>query len=212
MTPPPAKVESVMDPVRESVARAYAEALLGHLPSDLEAEEVAAEMEALVKLLDETEGFERLLTSALLSEEERCGLVERIFRGRVSEPLDAALLVMAQAGRLGLLRVLRRAFRSALNRRQGKQEVVVMTAAPLDADQRERIARTLVESLKIQPVLTYQVDEDLLGGMVVRIGDRVYDASVRAELRSVRDRLRREIRLELPESGGAGPVRTDRSS
>jgi hypothetical protein len=42
------------------------------------------------------------------------------------------------------------------------------------------------------------VDPDLLGGVVVQVGDHVYDASIRAELRSVQARLRRDIHLELP--------------
>ena len=62
---PVAAVDSVMDPVSESLAQVYAEALLGQVPGDVEAEEVAAELEAIRGLLDEVEGLEQLLTAGL---------------------------------------------------------------------------------------------------------------------------------------------------
>jgi len=196
------QVDSVMDPVSESLAEAYAAALLGQVPSDVEAEEVAGELDALVELLDTIEGFEGLLTAALLSSAERCALVRRIFHGRVGEPTEALLNVMARAGRLGLLRILRRVFRSALYRRQGKREVTVTTAAALDEQKRERVRRDLGGAFGGEPVIAFDVDEDMIGGMVVRVGDRVYDASVRARLAGLERRLRKEIRLESPKPAG----------
>ena len=203
MKAPPDRIETVMHPVSESLARTYAEALLGQVPTDVEAEEVAAELDAIVNLLVEMEGFEELLTAALLSRSERSAVVQRIFQGRVSEPVEALLNVMASTGRLGLLRALCRVFRSMLYRRQGKREVTVTTAVPPSDEQRERIGLVLAEALRAEPVLSVRVDPGVLGGMIVQVGDDVYDASVRAELANLEDRLRREIRLEAP--GGASP-------
>lgn len=209
MKAPARQVDSVMDPVSESLARVYAEALLGQVPSDPEAEQVAAQLDAIVDLLDEIAGFEELLTAALISSAERTAVVERIFHARVGEPVEATLAVMAGAGRLGLLRTLRRVFRSALHRRQGKREVTVVTAVPVAEKHQRRIAAALAETLRAEPVVRWDVDEKLLGGMVVRIGDHVYDASVRAELHRLEGRLAREIRLEPPEVGAEEPAVPD---
>ena len=195
-------VESVMDPVSESLAGAYAEALLGHVPGEVEAAEALEELDALVGLLDEIDGFEGLLTAAVLNHAERCDLVRRIVHGRVSEPVEAVLNVMARAGRLGLLRTFRRVFRSALYRRQGKQELTVTTAVPLDDDQCRRSERQLGEALRCEPVVTFEVDPGLIGGMALRVGDRVYDASVRADLDALARRLPGEIHLAMPGEGG----------
>jgi len=90
MKAPARQVDSVMDPVSESLARVYAEALLGQVPSDPEAEQVAAQLDAIVDLLDEIPGFEELLTAALISSAERTAVVERIFHAlsliHISEP------------------------------------------------------------------------------------------------------------------------------
>ena len=195
------QVDSVMSPVNEPLAGVYAEALLAQVPSDPEAEEVAEELGAIVALLDSIEGFEGLLTAALLSHAERCEIVERIFHGRISEPVEATLIVMAQAGRLGLLRTLQRVYRSALNRRQGKLEVTVITAVELTDAQREHVVEALAETLGAQPVGTFVIDPELLGGMLVRIGDLIYDASIRSDLAKLQRRLTREIKLDPPKSG-----------
>jgi F-type H+-transporting ATPase subunit delta len=209
---PPRRVETVMDPVGESVARVYAEALLAQVPSDVEAEEVGAELDGLVELMDRLAGFEELLIAALPSAEDRCEMVGRLFHGRVSEPLEAALNVMAQGGRLGMVRLLRRTYRSALNHRQGKREVTVVTAGPLEEAQRARVRQVLAETLGAEPIVTYELDRDLLGGMVVRVGDRVYDASIRAELRAMQEKLRREIELDAPAPAGGRPDQTGEPS
>ena len=196
MTEPAGReLDSVMGPAGERLADAYAKALLGHLPSDREAAEVGDELDALVRLLDEVEGFEELLASALLSQKQRCELVQRVFHDRVSEPVEGLLGVMAEGGRLGLLRAVRRAFHSELHRRQGKPEVVVATAVALTDPQRRRITAALAAALGAEPVVTWQVEEDLLGGMVVRVGDELHDASVRSELRKIEQRLAAEIEL-----------------
>ena len=204
MSEPARHVESVMAPASVSAATVYVDALLGQLPSDIEAEEVAAELDALVELLDEIDGFESLLTAALISNDDRCELVRRIFHGRCSDVVEALLLVMADAGRLGLLRTLRRVFRSKLNARQGKMEVTVISAAALTDDQRQHVRKMLTESLGAECVLSCRVDADLLGGLVVQVGDHVYDASVRAELRGLQSKLRNEIELNIPKLSGTG--------
>lgn len=202
MSQPTRQPETVMDPTSVSIAAVYADALLGQLPSNPEAEEVTEELDALVDLLDGIEGFEALLTAALISNDDRCEMVQRIFHDRVSEVVEAVLIVMADAGRLGLLRTLRRVFRSKLNARQGKLEVTVISAVKLTDEQREHVRAALAESLKAEPVLTFRVDPDLLGGVVVHVGDQVYDASIRAELKTVQARLRRDIQLDIHNLAG----------
>lgn len=199
MSQPSRQVETVMDPTSVSAATIYADALLGQLPSDSEAEEVAGELDALIGLLDEIDGFEALMTAALISSADRLEMVRRIFHDRVSEIVEALLVVMADAGRLGLLRTLRRVFHSKLHVRQGKLEVTVISAVTLSDLQRQQVGQALAEALNAECVLTCRVDPDLLGGVVVQVGDHVYDASIRSELRSVQARLRRDIHLELPE-------------
>ena len=67
--------------------------------------------------------------------------------------------------------------------------VRVTAASELSDEQRQALAGKLAESLKKQPVLDVRVDPALLGGMIVQVGDRVIDTSVRSRLQTIRTLL-----------------------
>lgn len=191
------RLESVLDATSYALAGAYAEGLLGAVGEDVAAEQVAAELASLVTLLDEVPGLEDLLAGAALSRRDRCAVIERVFAGRTSEPVVGLLAVLARNGRGALLRAVARRFRQILNARQGKVEVLVTTAVALDDAQRQAVRRAVRDALQAEPVLNTKVDPALLGGVVVRVGDRVYDGSIVAEL----NRLCRSMLAGRPAAG-----------
>jgi len=67
--------------------------------------------------------------------------------------------------------------------------VVVNSAVPLPDDQRERLLHELRKKYRKEPVLTIRVDPALLGGLVIRVGDWLYDGSVRMRLDNIRKQL-----------------------
>jgi len=192
---------SVMDPTAVSLADVYAEALLGALPDDAQAERVAEELAQLVGLLDELDGAADLLAGALLSTDQRHRLIERVFTGRVCEPLEAVLDTLARRGRVGLLWAISHRYRRKLNARQGKVEVTVTTASALDDEQRQRVADAIAQAIEADPVLTTKVDPALLGGMCVRVGDRLFDASVATDLKRLRKAMADRIEERLGQGG-----------
>jgi len=183
---------TVLDDETARAADRYARALLEALPDDARAEAAADELEAVVALLGRLDGAEDLLACSLIGKQER--LVQRVFGGRVSEPVEAFLHALARRGRLGLLRAATGRFRGSLHRRQGKVEATVVTAVELDAPVRQRVAAALSETLAAPVVLKTEVEESLLGGLLVRVGERVYDASIGGELRRLKDSLSRRVR------------------
>lgn len=186
MTQPKTRLATVMDPADLSVGELYAQALLELLPEDSAAEEIAAELEGIMKIWQEVPDAQILLTGALLNEKERSNLIHRVFSGRVSEKVEALLAALDRHGRISRLRSVVLCFRKLLNKRQGKIEVTLTTAMPLDAAHYAAIESELTSSLGAKPLLQAQVDEKLLGGAVVRIGDRVMDASILSQLQRIR--------------------------
>ncbi len=193
-----ARVEHVLDPRTAALADVYAEALMDALEASADPEAIADELDSVVALLDGVDGAENLLTASLLSRTERTQLVRRVFDGRTSEPVAALLGVMARHDRLGQLRATAQRFRHLLNVRQGREEVTVITAVELDEDARREVADTLRETLARPCVLTWRTNSDLIGGLVFRIGERVYDGSVAGQLDRVRRRLARGIDRKAP--------------
>ena len=97
--------------------------------------------------------------------------------------------MLAQNNRLGLLRGVAAAYRAIIDERSGRVRVKVTVAVPLADEQKTKLTANLKDLLKQEPVLDVRVDPDLLGGMIVQVGDSVVDTSVRTRLQSLRTLL-----------------------
>src|SRR5205823_9417294 len=91
--------------------------------------------------------------------------------------------------RRGLRHPILSAYRGLLEHRTGKVRVRLRSAVPLDDGQRERLLGQLRDLWHREPILESAVEPDLLGGLVVQVGDWLYDASVRTRLDTIRDQL-----------------------
>lgn len=172
----------------ESVAAAYAKALLATTEKSGSTADVLSDLESLVRdVLDQQPKFAAALASPRLSTEEKLGLIDKVFGGRLSPELLRFVKVVARHERLAALPAISRTYRRLVNDALGRAAVTVITAEPLAADLRSQVTATLEARLGKPIDLTTQTDPSLLGGMVVRVGDTVYDASVAGRL----DRQRR---------------------
>jgi ATP synthase F1 delta subunit len=194
---PPAKLPSVMDPQSLALGGVYAQALLDVVDEPAQAVEIASQLEQIVGVLEGAAGSDDLLAYVTLSGQHQEQMVERIFGGRCDPRLEAFLWVLARNGRLELLRAVSRRFGQLLRIRQGKVEVTVTTAIEMAPSFREQLMAELKDLAGGTPDLTLQVKESLLGGMVVTVGDRLYDASVAAELKRMRKKLEETMHARL---------------
>ena len=176
------------DAGRQHLGSVYAKALLGAAEKAGQAQTVVEELEALVSdVLDKLPQLDEALESPRLTHEERLPILERAFGGRMSPTTLTFLKVLSKHGRLDCLRAIARAARQQLNTLQNRVEVIVETAHPLSNALRDRIVGRLTELLGQQVMLTTAINEDLLGGLVVRVGDTVYDASLAARLKRMQE-------------------------
>jgi F-type H+-transporting ATPase subunit delta len=118
---------------------------------------------------------------------------ERVLRavlGRgVAPTMVNLLLLMVRRGRPGAIEPMIARFAELLRRERGIALAQVRTALPLDDGQRAEVAARLRGLTGSQVEMDETVDPDLIGGIAVRIGDRLYDASVRSRLERLRARL-----------------------
>ena len=178
---------SVMDAQERPLADLYAGAVLANLPSDESAEAAAGELADLVRLLDETPVLAYVFFQAPISLAVRCALIEKAFHDRCSPVMHSLLNVLARRDRLILLPVIARRFRALLDRRQGKVEVTVTTSFAMDQTLLREVADAMARKLGVRPALRTRVDPDMVGGMVMSVGGRVYDDSIQAELAQMRE-------------------------
>lgn len=182
-------VPSVLDPEARRLGRVYAEALLDSLPQPDQAQTFAEELRGLADLLADLPGAKEVLAGHSLSRSQREVMVQRIFAARVSKPMEAFLGVLAANHRLQALPVIAGQFQQLLKERAGRLTVHVRSAEPLDDARQTSLRNILAEALDADVELHCQVDENLLGGLLVQVGDVVYDASLAGDLASLRAKL-----------------------
>jgi F-type H+-transporting ATPase subunit delta len=186
--------ETVLDAgVRQSrLARVYAEALLvaASKESPERAEEAGAELAAFVHDVSAKPQVGAFLTSPAVGKKKKAAALDPALKGHASELLRGLVGVLAQNNRLDLLGGVSAAYRRLLDERAGRVPVKVTSAVELSDAQKAALAANLKKLLGDQePVLDVRVNPDLLGGLVVQVGDQVIDTSVRSRLQSLRTLL-----------------------
>jgi F-type H+-transporting ATPase subunit delta len=181
------KHETVMDVTAERISRVYATAFLEVAAKSADAAALVEELASLVSdVLDRFPEFDETLRSGLVRHEEKEQLLDRLFEKRASTELRNFMKVLSKHGRLELLRPIARTLTHLHAERSGQKQVELRVAIPLDEGVRHEIQAALRKMLKGEPVIRVVVDPGLLAGMVIRVGDRVYDSSIRTQLEHAR--------------------------
>jgi F-type H+-transporting ATPase subunit delta len=172
------------------VARVYAEALLNVADQRGQAEEIGRELESLVTdVYAKDPDIETTLASPVVRRSAKVPVLEHALKGKVSDLLFNFLMVLNAKDRLTLVRHVAAALRALVDERAKRVRVAVRTAVPLTDEQSERLKQTIGEATGLDPVVNVKVDEDLLGGMIVQVGDHVFDSSVRHRIEAIRNQL-----------------------
>ena len=175
-------------------AVAYAESILDLANEKQQAEAIGLELDQLRQIVDENASFREVLSNPSISAEERQGLLDRVFgSGALSPLVHNTLGVLNRKNRLGLVSEIARGYADLLEEQQGKVEVDLTVAHKLDSDQLERARKRVSEVLKRDAVVHQYVDENIIGGVIVRVGDKLIDASVRHQLAAMREQLMASI-------------------
>ena len=172
---------------RETAARRYAEAAfeIGRADGTLETWE--RDLATLREALGD-ERLRRLMEHPAVAFADKEKVLRLVLKGVADEPLALALL-MVRRGRPGAIDAMVERFGELVRRERGISLAEVRTALPLDDEQRTAIAERLRALTGDRIEMNEKVDEALIGGISVRIGDRLYDASVRSRLERLRARL-----------------------
>jgi F-type H+-transporting ATPase subunit delta len=182
--------EPTADVGAQRVAHVYAEALLNAADKQGQSEQVLESLESLIRDLFPAEPqFEIFLTSSAVGRDRKAQVIDKVFENKASVLFVDFLKVLNQHERLNLLRPILAAAKELRDKRAKRIRVWVRSAVPLTDEQANRLRQQLHEALKLEPILQTEVDPALLGGVVMQVGDWLYDASVRAKLDSIRNQL-----------------------
>ncbi len=175
------------DATRAKLVDVYAVAAFGACDAQgVSTADFLAEFDAFVEnACDAFPKFEEILASPMVPVDEKIRIVDAVCRD--ATPIFKNFLkTLAKRGRAELFRDVRRRCRQIEAERKGRVAVRVTTAAPLSEEAKANIAAKLRKLVGGEPELFAVVDPELIGGVVVRVGDKVYDASIANQLNNAR--------------------------
>jgi len=170
-------------------AQSYARSLLDLANEKGQAEAIGDELKQLKVIFDANANCQEILVNPSIGVEERERLVEKIFKGNVSPLVFSTLGVMNKHGRMGIVAEMAGAYEDLLGEQLGKVEVDLTVTEKLTAAQLDRAKKLLSEALKRDVVIHEYQNPEILGGVVVRVGDKLIDASVRYQLSAIKEQL-----------------------
>ena len=152
--------------------------------------EVADELEQICELAREDKKMNLFLTSPVVDVKARGKALSAIFTNRITDLTLKFLLVLNNKGRLDRLESIETAFDQLVQEAFGRIEVDVITPVAIDTELMATIKEKISTVLGKEPVLHPYVDESLLGGIKLRIGDQLIDGSVQTRLRKLSEKLK----------------------
>jgi F-type H+-transporting ATPase subunit delta len=173
----------------QQVATVYAKALLGAAEKAGQADAAVEELNAVAAALEQFPKLEDVLASALIDHEEKCQVLDRVFGKKVSPLVLDSLKVLSRHGRLDILRAVAQQTSALFDELRGRVRVELQTATPLENGQSQSLTAALRTLLGGEPLVEPTVDPNLIGGVVLRVGDTVYDGSLARQLNQVREQM-----------------------
>ena len=172
------------------VSKTYGEALFEIAMEENKARELMEEIQALQKALEENADLDKLLKHPGIPKQEKVQVMENIFKGRVSDELTGFLRIVISKERYGDLQAIFQYYIDKVKEVRGIGIAYVTTAVALTDAQKAAVQSKLLQTTSYQTMeMHYSVDSSLIGGMVIRINDRVVDSSIRTKLNDLTKQL-----------------------
>lgn len=171
-------------------AKVYGDALFDLAVEENRCDQFLEEIHAVETALAENPEVEALICHPGISSEEKQEFIERCFQGEVSDDMTGFLLVLVKKGRFQERESVFAYFISKVKEYKKIGVASIASPFPLNRKQKDKIEKRLLETTDYEKIeAVYREDESLIGGLVIRIGDRVVDTSVKSRLEELRIQL-----------------------
>ncbi len=172
------------------VSETYGDALFGLGLEKGLVDSLMAEIEEMREILSGNPDFSRLMNHPDIGRDDKLGILSKVFEGRLSDTLFGFIRVLVVKGRYGAIDDIFTYYTDRYKEYHRIGVAYVTSAVELTEGQREKIEKRLLETTDFAKMeMHFSVDTGLIGGLVIRIGDRVVDSSIRSRL----DGLQRQL-------------------
>ena len=165
------------------VSNVYGDALFELATEEGRLDEFFQEAEGVLSVLSENQELSQMMNHPKINKEEKLEILNSVFKGRVSDELRGLLRMIEEKDHFGDTAEILTYFVDRVYEAKNIGKATVSTPLELTAAQKDQVEKRLLETTKyVSFLMTYKVEPDLVGGMVIRIGDRVVDSSIKTQL------------------------------
>jgi len=168
------------------IAARYAKPLLELAEEKKVLDQVKEDMESFYNLCQESRDFSLMLKSPIIPHLKKAEILKKAFSGKYNDLTLQAFALITKKNRENILESVAEEFVHLYNVKKGISEVSVTTTFKLDNDLRksfEKLARDITGN---KPVLSEEIDPEILGGFILKLGDKQIDDSVRGQLNELK--------------------------
>ena len=183
------------------IAGTYGDALFELAVEQNLTDSLMQEIDFLQPVLKENSDFEKILMHPEIPKQKKLQLIENVFKGRISDALTGFLRIVVTKGRYENLPDIFAYFIARVKEYKKIGIAQVVSAIPLRDEQKQKIEQKLLETTHYETMeIDYKVEESSIGGLMIRIGDRVVDSTIRSKLSALTGSLMK-ISLESEKEG-----------
>jgi len=175
------------------IANRYAEALFQLSEDENITKEIYRELHNVVDVVKNNKDLDNVLKSPLVAKIEKVQLIEALFNNKINNNLKNFLKILVEKGRISSLKSIELTFKQLLNDKNNIIEGTVISAIPLTDKKVKELEEKLSKKYNKNVTLENKVDEDILGGVLVRLGNTQIDGSVKTRLDNIKDQLSQVI-------------------
>lgn len=169
------------------LADRYATALFELAEADKALEKVAEELQSIAGMIGESSDLRRLILSPVISRDDQCAAMEAVLKkAEIGDLTRRFVGLVARNRRLFALPDMIAAYQDIMAGRRGETTAEVVSAKALTKAQLASVTETLTKAVGTKVALATSVDPELLGGLVVKVGSRMIDSSLRTKLNRMR--------------------------
>ncbi|HEY0009253.1 MAG TPA: ATP synthase F1 subunit delta [Tepidisphaeraceae bacterium] len=173
----------------QATSSSYARALLELADERGQTQQVSEDLATITQLLADNDAFRQYLADPTIGKKGRDEMISRIFGGQIAPILSSFFQLLNARHQLANFPAIAQAFKKLINARSGNVDVEVMVPQLLSESELEDIRHQINTRLHKNSILTQKVDESLIGGLILKIGDSLIDGSVKTQLETLRRRM-----------------------
>lgn len=171
------------------VAKRYAKSLFMLSVEQKFSETADNDMQLIANTCEENRDLRLLLSNPIIKEDKKVAILNEIFKGKISEITTKFIAIVGRKGRASSLLLIAQEFHKFMNELKGIQEADITTAFPIDSDLKQDFEEIVKGISGKKADLSVSIDEDIIGGFLLKVGDRQIDETIKSKLKSLRVQL-----------------------